>query len=213
MLKQNKGKLLISSIVILLPILVGLARWNDLPQRMAVHWDFNGAPDNWLGKGFTVFAMPLILLAVQWLCVVVTSLDPKNKDQSRKAMGLVFWLCPIISLFANGAIYAAALGLKFNVSVLAPLVVGLMFVVIGNYLPKCKQNYTVGIKIIWTLDSEENWNATHRFAGKVWVIGGVLLLLCAFLPAASIPYVLIPCLTLMVGAPILYSYLYYRRQK
>ena len=213
MLKQHKGKLLITSIVTVLPMLVGLARWNDLPQRIATHWGVSGAPDGWSSKGFTVFATPLILLAVHWLCALVTSLDPKNKGQNRKAIGLVLWICPVVSLFINGAIYATALGLELNVSVITLVLVGLMFVVIGNYLPKCKQNYTIGIKLMWTLDNEENWNATHRFAGKVWMVGGVLLTLCAFLPTAALLYVLIASVVLMVGVPVLYSYLYYRRQK
>ena len=88
---------------------------------------------------------------------------------------------------------------------------GLMFAAIGNYFPKCRPNRTVGIRIIWTLGSEENWNATHRFAGKVWVIGGLIMVLAALLPevpgiivtilaAAALSILPIPILTATIGS-------------
>ena len=213
MIKKNKQKLLISSIIILLPIIVGLITWNSLPQQMAVHWDANGVPNGWRSRSFSVFAIPLFMLAVHWICIIGTSLDPKNKNQTLKVFGLIFWICPIVSLFVGTIIYATAFGMDFGVNTIGNLFVGLIFVAVGNYLPKCKQNYTIGIKIVWTLDNEENWNATHRFGGKVWVIGGLLIMLCAFLPKAVTSYALVALAVLMVLIPVVYSYLYYRRQK
>ena len=91
-----------------------------------------------------------------------------------------------------------------------PLLVGAMFVVIGNWLPKCAQTYTMGIKLPWTLDSEANWNATHRFGGKVWVLGGFVTMLSAFY---SNFWSLLIIIVLMVIAPTVYSYLYYRNHE
>ena len=88
-----------------------------------------------------------------------------------------------------------------------------MFILIGNYLPKCKQNHTIGIKIPWTLNSEENWNATHRFSGKVWVICGILILFSIFLPTNFAAYAMIAVAAVMVALPIIYSYNYYKRQE
>ena len=212
-IKKNKWKLLISSIVTLLPIAAGLIMWEHLPEKMATHWGFNGVADGWSGRPFVVFALPLIMLAVHWICVMVTAVDPKNKNQSQKAVSLILWICPFVSLFTGTAIYAAAFGMDFGVNTVLPVFMGLIFVVIGNYLPKCKQNYTVGIKVPWTLENEENWNATHRFGGKVWVIGGVLLMLCAFLPKAVMYYVFIMLITLLGIIPVIYSYVYYRKRK
>ena len=213
MIKNNKWKLLISSVVILLPMVAGLVLWNKLPAKVPTHWGFDGTVDGWSSKAFAVFALPLILLAVHWVCVFVTSLDPKNKGQSGKVLGLILWICPMVSLFAGVSVYAAALGVELNVGALAMVAMGLLFVVIGNYLPKCKQNYTIGIKVPWTLDSEENWVATHRFGGRIWVVGGVLIVLCAFLPKAILFPIFLVLLTVMAFLPILYSYLYYRRHQ
>ena len=89
---------------------------------------------------------------------------------------------------------------------------GLLFVVIGNYLPKCKRNYTLGIKVKWTLANEENWNATHRFAGKVWVLGGLLMMIGGFLPRGISLLIMIGAALLLGFVPMMYSYLYYKKQ-
>lgn len=123
---------------------------------MAIHWNIEGTADNWSSKFFTVFASPLFIFITHWICVSVTIADPKNKNQTKKAIGLIFWICPFISLFASAIIYASAFGLDFNIDKIMMIVIGLMFVVTGNYLPKCKQNNTLGIKVKWTLENEEN---------------------------------------------------------
>lgn len=211
MIKKNKWKLLISSIVILCPIIVGCIMWNSLPEQMATHWGIGGEADGWSNRLVAVFGLPVFMLVLHWICIFATTADPKNKDQAKKAIGLVFWICPVISLFANTIIYATAFGVDFNMERIMLIALGLMFVVIGNYLPKCKQNHTLGIRVKWTLENEENWNATHRFGGKVWVIGGLLLLLCIFLPKAALSYALIVCLVILAITPISYSYIYSRK--
>lgn len=211
-IEQNKWGLLMSSIVILLPIIVGLIFWNELPEQMATHWGIDGDADGWGSRVFAVFAMLIFILIMHWVCILFTFLDKKNKDQSRKALGMIFWITPMISLFANTTIYAAAFGKEFNTDVVMMFLIGLMFVVIGNYLPKCKQNYTLGIKVKWALENEENWNATHRFGGKVWVIGGLLMMAGTFLPENYGLFIMIAAMMVLAMVPVVYSYMYHKRQ-
>lgn len=212
MLKNNRWKLVVSSAVILLPILLGLIFWNEFPEHMTTHWGADGNADGWSGRPFAVFGPPLFILAIHWLCVFFTARDPKNKGQNKKVFGLVLWICPVISLFANGIVYSAALGREFNSGSVTFLFLGLLFVIIGNYLPKCKQNFTIGIKVKWALANEENWNATHRIGGKIWVAGGLLMIACVFLPERVISWALIVLLSVVALIPILYSWLYYKKQ-
>lgn len=212
MLRNNKWKLLISSVMILLPIVFGLIFWDDLPEQMTTHWGADGNADGWSSRPVAVLAMPVLVLLIHWLCVFFTVKDPKNKDQNHKVFGLVLWICPVISLFASVVTYTAAFGKELSMGLYASFLFGLLFVVIGNYMPKCKQNYTIGIKIKWTLQNEENWNATHRFAGRIWVAGGLLMLVSAFLPEDSFLWALIISLMVLVVVPFVYSYLYYRKQ-
>lgn len=208
MIKKNWKVLLITSVVTVLPVLAGLILWNQLPAQLPFHWNAQGEIDGFADKPFAVFAMPLILLAVQWLCVFATLADPKKQAHGEKMLHLVFWMIPAISIFVHMMMYMVALGKTVRVEMVMPVFMGLIFIIIGNYLPKCKQNYTIGIKIPWTLNSEENWNKTHRFAGRIWVISGFLMMLTGFFGGF---WVFFAVVLAMVLAPFIYSYILHRK--
>lgn len=212
MIKQNKGKLLLTSLIILLPMLVGVCLWNTLPDQLAIHWGGNGAADGFGHKALAVFGLPLFMLAAHWLCMVVTAADAQNRHQNRKVLGMVLWICPVLSVFAGGVVYAAAWGFEWNMESFMPALLGLMFAVLGNYLPKCKQNHTIGIKLPWTLASEEIWNKTHRLCGKWWVVGGLVLMASIFLPTTVAAVVVIVVLVVLAALPVVYAYRLYRKQ-
>lgn len=190
MLKRYKFQLIISSLVLLLPAVFGLIT----------------------GAKFIVF-MPLVLFAVHLLCLFVTTKDPKSENQSKKAFSMIFWIMPSLSLWICSMMYALIHAKDFDPTNYTVFIIALLFIVIGNYMPKVKQNHTLGIKIKWTLLSETNWNKTHRFAGKIWVVGGVIVALCALLPTSVMPFVLVPSIFAVALVPMLYSYLIYRKQK
>lgn len=213
MLKNNKTKLIISSLIILLPILFGLAFWDQLPEKVPTHWGMSGEPDRWSSRPVAVFVLPFFLLALQWLCLFVTSRDPKNRGQNPKVLNLIFGIVPFVSIFASAMMYASALGARVAAIKAAHIFIGIVLVLVGNYLPKCKQNHTIGIKIKWTLENEANWNATHRASGKIWVVEGILLMLSAFLPQNVMPWVMIAVMVLLILFPVTYSYLFHRKTK
>lgn len=211
-LKKNKWKILITSLLTLLPIAVGLILWDKLPLTMSTHWGGDGNADGTAGKTFVVFGFPLIMLCVHLVCVAVTALDKGNRNQNKKVLSLVFYIGPVISFFASGTIYAAALGAELDVSIFITVLLGLAFIGIGNYMPKCKQNSTIGIKLKWTLANEENWNVTHRLTGKVWVIGGIVIMAMAFLPIAALIPAFFAVLAVLMLIPLSYSAIYYKKQ-
>ena len=208
MIKKNLKTLIVTSILIVLPVLAGIILWDRLPEQMATHWNAAGDIDGWTSKPFTVFGLPLILLAAQWLCVLGTLADPKKENHPTKILHLVLWIIPVLSLVLGTITYATALGKAVQVEVIMPILIGLILAIIGNYMPKCKQNYTIGIKIPWTLNSEENWNRTHRFAGWLWTFSGIVVMLTGFFGGFWIFMIIV---LLMVLAPILYSYLLFRK--
>ena len=208
MIKKNLKTLIITSIVILLPILAGIFLWNQLPDPMPSHWNASGEIDGWSSKPFAVFGLPLILLAAQWLCMLGTAADPKKNNHPEKIMHLVLWIIPVLSVVMHTVVYLIALGYGVRMEMVMPVLIGVIFTIIGNYMPKCKQNYTIGIKIPWTLDNEENWNKTHRFAGFLWTACGVLIMLTGFIGGI---WVFLPITFLMVLAPIIYSYILHKK--
>lgn len=212
MFRKYKKQLIISSIVTLLPIVFGLILWNKFPDTFATHWGADGQADGYSSKAFGIFFTPLFLLGMHLFCVWITDLTNRGNDQDPKVMNLVFCLMPILSLMTNGMIYTIAMGKIWDMNALMPVFMGVLFTLVGNYLPKCRQNTTMGIKVVWTLNNEENWNATHRFAGKLWVAAGLLTVFSAFLPMKiGYPIMFVALLGAGLGAT-LYSYLYYRKQ-
>ena len=208
MIKKHLKLLILTSVVILLPIVAGVALWNRLPDLLPIHWNTAGEVDKYYAKPIVVFVMPLALLALHWVAALITANDPKRQNQSEKTRQLVFWIVPALGVFLSAVIYATALGTGIKVEMVLPVFFGILFIVMGYYLPKCRQSYTIGIKLPWTLASEENWNKTHLLAGRVWVVGGVLFLIAGFLsfiwilPIAAVPMVLIP---------LIYSFILYRK--
>ncbi len=213
MIRENRKKLIITSIVILVPIFIGLILWNKLPDKIPTHWNSAGEVDGWSSKIFAVFGLPAILFVLHWACVLGTSADPKKQNIEGKVFEIVFWTCPIVSLLVGMLGYGTALGMEFKVDKIMLALVGIMFIVVGNYLPKCKQSYTVGIKLPWTLDDEENWNRTHRMAGKLWVASGIVLLLSMLLPTSFMVVVVLAALVVTVLVPTVYSYLLFREKE
>lgn len=208
MIKKNLKLLILTSILTLLPILAGVVLWNQLPEQMPTHWNAAGEVDGWSSKPFAVFGLPLILVAAQWLCVLATTTDPKRQNHSEKIYHLVFWIMPVLSIVLHAVTYLTVLGVGVRIEMVMPIFMGLLFVIIGNYLPKCKQSYTIGIKIPWTLNNEENWNKTHRLAGWVWVIGGIAIMLTGFFGGFVAFFVIT---LVMVLVPAIYSYLLHRK--
>lgn len=199
MIKNNKGKFIISSLFISLPILAAVII-NAFVTPLV-----NGAL-----YGFIAISAMTLIIHVS--CMILTDKLGNVKNQSKKIINLTFWIVPTITNYVSAVMMAIILGADFSISlVIAPLL-GLMFIVLGNYMPKARQNNTFGIKIKWTLTNEENWNATHRFAGKLWVALGVLMLLLTFLPEMAFIILFVVATLVAVIASIVYSYAYSRRQ-
>ncbi len=210
---QYKRQLILSSVITLLPILLGLLLWNRLPDSLNIHWGPDGAPDGSAPKLAAVCLPSIILFAINWLCLLLSYLDKKSWEQNQKAMGIVFWIIPCLSFLCNAMVFGTALGFTWNIFRLLPLFMGLLFAVIGNLLPKVRQNSSLGVKLYWTLANEENWNKTHRLAGKLWFIGGLLLMLCVLLPTAAMMVAMVAIFLLIILIPTFYSYRLYRQHK
>ncbi len=196
---------ILSSLVILLPAGIGFLFRQKLP----------GESDGWSSMEWTILGLPLCLLMIHWITLFATFRDPGNRTQSPKVFRLIFWIMPCISLFIAVTFYMAATQNGFQMDMMIPLLLGVIFLIIGNYMPKCQRNYTIGVKLPWTFSSEENWNHTHRFTGKVWVAGGSLLLLFSLVILQKDTYLpwIFPMILGMILLPCGYSFLFYQKEK
>ncbi|PAV09266.1 SdpI family protein [Methanocorpusculum parvum] len=195
--------LFITSALCLAPILLGVLLYDRLPDMIPIHFDFAGDPDNWGAKPFVVFGMPALLCLLNIVCNVST----RKYGGENQSMLLKFarWLIAVIALIVVPITLFKAIGADIPIEVIVPVLVGVIFIIIGNYLPKTKQNPVAGVRVKWTMESAENWRRTSRFSGYLFIIGGFVMILNAFLALFWIP-VFFGILIAMIAGPILYSY-------
>ena len=214
-MKTYRKRIIITIVVTLLPILAGVILWNRLPDQIATHWGMDGAANGWSSKAFAVFGTPCILTVIQVIMLFIVLNDPKKKNIHRKPMGIVFWMVPVISLVVSGVVYVTALGFEVNILAVVYVLVGVLFIFLGNYMPKLQQNYTVGIRLPWTLNNPENWNRTHRLGGKIFTVGGIAMLIIALLANLLGDNVtlalMIADFAVCVIIPVAYSFIQFRK--
>ena len=157
------------------------------------------------------FGIPAFMFLMAVMVNVIYRIDPKreNISRSRELKEITRWFVVLMAVMVQFVIVLSGIGMDINVGSMVSLPIALMFVAAGNYLPKCRQNYTMGIKLPWTLADEDNWNRTHRRAGYVWTAGGILMLIMGFFHLASLFFLV---LMAMVLIPSVYSYLIYRKK-
>ncbi|NCB74700.1 MAG: DUF1648 domain-containing protein [Clostridia bacterium] len=197
----------LSFLVCLVPILLTLSLYDKLPDRVPIHFGMNGQPDNYASKAIAGFLFPALLGALNLFVHFSMNTDPKKRNANPVIRAIGLWTIPVMSLIFVPITLFKGLGYEIPIVTVSTALVGLLILVIGNYLPKSRQSYTVGIKLPWTLDSEENWNKTHRLSGFVWVLGGLIIIANAFIGSI---YVLFAVIALIAVFPVVCSYLIYR---
>lgn len=210
MIKKNKMLIIVTSIITILPILAGIFLWDSLPDIMATHFGTSGEANGWSSRAMAVFGIPLVILAAHLLCAFCVALDPKRRNISEKMYLLMLWICPFCSITVGIFTYYRNLGWSMDIMLVVSLILGVIFVTIGNYLPKSRLNYSVGYKLPWTLSDEDNWNKTHRLAGWLWVAGGLVLLANMYLKNMLVIIIVTATVTVI---PVIYSIIYYLKRK
>ncbi|MDO5028065.1 MAG: DUF1648 domain-containing protein [Bacillota bacterium] len=194
----------------MIPFIINAVFYSKLPDQIATHFDINGVPDNYSSKNFALFGLPAIMLAIYVTAYVITNLDPKRKNQGDKALNIVLIFLPLMSIVISIMTIAFTLGKKIDIPIIMASLVSLMLILIGNYLPKVKRNYTIGVKLPWTLDSDYVWDKTHKLAGKVFILGGLGLLLNTIFYNKLWSSLVIVAIIIFI--PGIYSYVIYKNQ-
>lgn len=207
-MKQYKWSAILSSAVMLLPTVAGLMLWNRLPDAIATHFDFNNVPNGWSPKWVVVFGIPAFLLVLHLLCLWATL---RAAGQNRGVpVSLLCWVVPFICLMTEGMVYAHALEIAVDIGLAACLMIGVLFIALGNYLPKCRVNSVCGIRVPWTMSDPDIWARTHRVAGISMVVCGVLILVGAWVETLRV--VMFALLFAAVLVPLAYSYVIYKKK-
>lgn len=204
--------------LIALPFGYALYLYPTLAERIPIHFNIKGEVDGW-GSKESIFLMPFIMgftsLFVFFIFANIKKLDPKRYADADPAnylalgLGVVMFLS-LLSLFILYSIVHQNLRGGTGIFVL----VGIAFLAFGLYMPKVKQNYFVGLRLPWTLEDESNWNATHRFAGRLWTIGGFLMAASALMFEGGIQLVIFfLVVAIIVFVPIVFSYRFFKKTR
>ena len=199
-MKKISKLTVITTLITLLPIALGIALYDRLPDVVATHWNIHNRPDGWSSRAMAVFGIPCIMAALNLVCGGATD-RLQSEGVPKRVLALCRWIIPVLSLILVPVMLYSALDVSFDMGRIVCSVLGAMFIIIGNYLPKCRRNGVVGIKIPWTLSSDENWDKTHRFAGFVWIVCGA----AAIVGGWTKPVVAIVALVAMILLPVVYS--------
>ena len=215
--KKNWQDLLVITIAIA-PVIYLITIWNSIPAIIPTHYNADFKP-NAIGSKSILWFPALLLsgvsLLIYFLFKNIHRIDPKRYGDKRKDS--LMRLGIVVLVFMAILNFVILLSITKNIHLLDKLlfpVVGLFFSFIGNYMQNLKPNYFAGIRIPWTLNSEQNWRKTHQFAGKLWFFGGLTIAVgCLFLPLLTAAICMSVVTLALVIAPMRYSYLIFKQEK
>lgn len=209
---KNKIKFKKESIIsiifsIILFALVNIIFYKKMPETIPTHWNINNEIDDYSSKFSAFIKTPIFLILLNIFSCFMLDNDPKNINKNKLIILIGKATVPLVLLITFMINTFYGLGKGINVTVIISLFVGFLLIVIGNYLPKTKRNYTVGIKLPWTLNSDENWRKTHRLGGYTFILGGLAFLLSPFV---GNQYLVLITIAIIFFVPMIYSFYLYK---
>ena len=196
-------------------VAASLWAYPQLPPTVATHWNVRGVADGFSSRLVAVSIMPLVIIGMTGLFNVLPKLDPRRANYT-KFIGTYWLIANAVILFiliGHGMIVATGLGYPVKIGRTMPIGVGLLFIVLGNYLTRVEPNWFVGIRTPWPLSSDTVWRKTHRTGGWLMVLGGLVIATCAFLPPGAFLPLFIAAILIMSVIPIVQSYILWKREK
>ncbi|MEI2378940.1 SdpI family protein [Priestia megaterium] len=200
--------------ITLLTLVAWLVALPHLPATMPIHWGANGEADGFATKINAMILTVGIMVLIYFVIAFVPRIDPRKENYKyfSKTYNILLNAVLLLFFFVNMSTILQGLGYNVPMSYIAPIMAGLVFIIIGNYLQRVRSNYFMGIRTPWTLSNENVWKKTHRLSGKLFFIGGLLILISAFLPDGYKSVIMWGSIVLCVAIPYLYSYLAYKKE-
>ena len=196
MMKKMKKNDFLAVAICLIPMIAGVILYDKLPDRIATNYDFTMKESGYSSKVFVVFVMPLIFAAVLFGSLVYLR-NVKQKESLGKMIPIIQIFFPTAVILVFGLLFLSALDMLKDIGFSVCLIVSLLMIYLGNYMPKIRKNWIIGIRTPHTLKSEELWYRTHRIAGVCVTLSGVVALVLTLLK------LYIPAFIIMVASVII----------
>ena len=210
-MKKTTPNLLLALIILAIPFGYAAYIYPSLPNTIPTHFNYKGEADGF-GERSSIFLGPGILCSVGlftfFLLSNIKNFDPKRYKAEDDGMFKKFALFMVVFMSIMGLIITySATNHSMNITKLLLPFLGIVFAVMGWYMPKLHQNYFAGFKLPWTLENVDNWNATHVLAGKIWLVGGICEAVGTFVLPSKPAFIFFIAITIvMVIIPTVYSY-------
>lgn len=200
-------------VLIVCSFIAGAVLLPVLSDMMPIHWNAMGQVDGYMPKNMAVWFMPVLMLAMAVLFQIIPTLDPKKKKYALFEHEWNIMKTGFIAFFTYLHFVILYISFHPGISILPLMFMGMgaLFILIGNYMSKIRQNYFIGIKVPWTLASKDNWNKTHRFASWCFVLAGIVTLAEAYFIWQA-PFVIFGSILLVIVLPIIYSFLLFKKK-
>ncbi|HZJ40732.1 MAG TPA: SdpI family protein [Candidatus Saccharimonadales bacterium] len=203
--------------LLIIAAVIALSIWSypQLPLKVISHWDFNGQANGWMSREFNALMFPAIVIFIYGLLSLMPKFDPRSERYAEFANVYLTLRTMIMLVLAVtfGAATLANLGYPINIGATVSAAIGLLMIVMGNYMGKLKSNFFIGIRTSWTLSSENVWNKTHRLGAKLFVIWGVLLIAAPWLKSQIAMGILFGGIVAIVIGTSVYSYILFAKEQ
>lgn len=211
MRKINMKNLIITSIVCLFPIICGLMFYNELPELIAIHWGIDNNPNGYFSKPAFVFGFPIMMLALQVFCCIVSDCSDRNPEDNKKAVTVYKWIIPIITVVLYIVTIAVALGNNVDIRKIVMILLGILFIIVGNYMPKVRNDYYMKSKIFLVKNKDEKLvNKAVKILAYGLIICGILFILSILFKPVVSATVLI---AMILFCLFIYLYVYIKSRK
>jgi len=213
--KINKFVLALTSFICLLPVILSLVIYDDLPDQVVMQWNLEGNPNWYAPKAVAAFGLPVFFLIINIFVGLFKYKDKQFENTSKPMRVITEWFVPVLSVIIVPILLFMAMDVNIPVPLIALVLTGVILIIFGHYMQKNKQNYIIGIKLPWTLRDSDNWDKTHKMAGVLWIICGIILVILAFLPFENTIKLIIlgVILAIIIIPPVLYSFFLSLRKK
>lgn len=189
--------------------------WSNLPNKVPIHWNLKGEIDRYGDKSELILIPILLPLLTYLIFLIVPKIDPKNKlnKMGNKLNTIKFLTTAFMSILALFIIYSAKNQTFTNPNYIV-LLIGSLYLILGNYFKTIKANYFIGIRNPWTLENETVWKETHKLGGKMWFIGGLLIIISSLILENQLNFTILLIITSIITiVPVVYSYLKFQNLK
>jgi uncharacterized membrane protein len=181
-----------------------------LPDPMPSHWNAMGEIDGYMAKPWGAYLLPLLTLAIWFLFLVVAYISPQGfrLDKFMPVVGILQLATTGFMIGVGALVLLSSQGNSINAGNFIAPGLGILLIVVGNYMSKLRKNFFMGIKTPWTLASDEVWDRTHRLAGKTFVLGGIAMM---FFPLVPKEWYIVSVVLLASLTPVVYSFVIYKQ--